>query len=96
MPELAIEGCFGNIFGFDSDLMVCAVEVDFGEVFCISKFVDEFIYSGEWIAVFDCKFIEGAVVNTEAEGTIFLFGEEDGSTPWAGRGANVTKFGEFT
>jgi hypothetical protein len=39
------ERCFGNSILIQSDLMITASKVDFGEEFCASKAIEYFIYT---------------------------------------------------
>jgi hypothetical protein len=79
--ELAIsgfEGGLGDVIRVDADLVVAGFEVDFAEIFGMGQPVEEFIDIGKGVAVLDCLFIEGTVVDAGPKATVLLLDEKDG------------------
>jgi hypothetical protein len=88
---LAVEGGLGYVGGVDADLMISTFKVDLSKVLCVVKFIEEFVNMRERVTVFDGKFVEGTVVDAEAECAILFAGEEDGGAPRTGGRADVTE-----
>ena len=61
-----------NILGSDFQLVVPRSEVDLGEHLGPIELIKQIFNLGKWILVLDCNFIEGAVVNAQADGTVLL------------------------
>ena len=66
------------------DLVVTAVEVEFGEVASCGEAIMEVVYAWNGEVVFDCDVVECAVVNAHAHCSIFFLDEEDRCAERAG------------
>jgi hypothetical protein len=57
-------------------------EVDLGEELGLAQTIQQFADERERVLVLHCDAIEGSVVDAQAEGTVLLLDEKDGSTSW--------------
>ena len=71
-PYLVTNVVFGISWGSDFQLVVPRSEVDLGERIGPIELIKQIFNLGKWILVLDCNFIEGAVVNAQADGTVLL------------------------
>mgnify|MGYP005835591863 CR=1 FL=1 len=58
--------------GSDFQLVVPRSEVDLGEHLGPIELIKQIFDLGKWILVLDCNFIEGAIVNAHADGTVLF------------------------
>ena len=63
--------------------MVAIVNVELGEQITASKSIDQLLYEGKWVVVFDSPLIELPVIVYWSEFSAFLLDEEEGSCIWA-------------
>ena len=66
----------------DSHIVVPPMNVEFGEDFGISQFVDEIGDERKGISITDGMFIDIAVILARAKSSILLFDEEEGGCLW--------------
>jgi hypothetical protein len=70
---LCAESCKPLMAFSDSDVVIAIAKVDFGINRGAMKAVEELVDEGERVAALLCDSIEHAIVDTQAESTIFLF-----------------------
>jgi hypothetical protein len=70
--------------------MITRTKIDLGENFGSSQLIKKNIDSGKRIFVLDGYCIERSVIHTQPQTTIFLFGEEKGTTSRRTAWANIT------
>src|ERR1700743_1801488 len=78
MPILSTECCFVLITSRDPELVVGICHIEAGVVLGILEAVKKLGHKGEGITVLNCNLIELTIIDTKAEGAIWLFDEENG------------------
>ena len=76
------EGCFPLVAILDSHVVVSPMNVEFGEDFGISQFVDEIRDEGKGVGVTDGMFVDISVVLARAKSSVLLFNEGEGGCLW--------------
>lgn len=66
----------------DANLGVSDAEIDLGEVFRARESIEGFANERKGIAILDRDAVEGAIVDAESKGAVFLLDEEDWSGGW--------------
>ena len=82
------KGCLPLMAIFDLHIVVSPTNVEFGEDFGISQFVDKIRDEGKGVSVTDGMFIDVVVMLAGMESSIFLFEEEEGRCLWQVEQAN--------
>ena len=76
----------------NGDLVIAAVEVEFGEVTGCCEAIVEVVDMWDGEVVFDCDVIECAIINAHAYASVFFLDEEYRCAERAGGGADVSVF----
>jgi hypothetical protein len=71
------EGGLPFVAGLDAEEVVSAAEVDLGEGLGASEAIEGFRNEREGVAVFYGDAVEASVVDTEVEGSVLFFDEQD-------------------
>ena len=71
-PYLVTNVVFGMLKLGSDLLIVPRLEVDLGKHLGMIQMIKQVFNLGEWILVLDCNFIEGAIINAQADGTVLL------------------------
>ena len=76
------EGCLPLVAILDSHVVVSPTNVEFGEDFGISQFVNEIGDEGKGVGITDGMFVDVAVILARVKSSVLLFDKEEGGRLW--------------
>src|SRR3954471_17994631 len=80
MTVARAKGHLWYILILDADLVVARAKVEFGKYFGALDSIKDLIYARERVPILDGQFIQGSIVDTHPQASVFLFNKQDRGT----------------